>query len=159
MHDYVSLVLTNLITANLIKHSSVQLRTYDQVFLDKFFGSFTSSCVQWTGFSPASFPFTLYLLVCTAGQVLSGPYTRPSFPWQVFPWQVFSWQVFPWQVFEFPWQVFPWQVLFARVHGLWTSFWTTLFVRGNKLVNFCWDAWNTYVICMWSCWPRFEYNL
>ena len=46
-------------------------RTPDQVFLDKFLGNFTCSCVQWTSFF-RKFSFTSFIcswVVCTTGQV------------------------------------------------------------------------------------------
>ena len=53
-------------------------RTDDQVFLDKFFGSFTCSYVQWTSFFPQVFPYKFYFLVCTAGQVFLDGNDRPN---------------------------------------------------------------------------------
>ena len=41
-------------------------RTHNKVFLDKFLGSFTCSCVQWTSFFPQLFLDKFCLIVCTA---------------------------------------------------------------------------------------------
>ena len=53
-------------TTKKIKNNGGRLikgRTHDQVFLDKFLGSFTCSCVQWTSFSPQLFLDKFCLLV------------------------------------------------------------------------------------------------
>ena len=47
-------------------------RTCDQVFLDKFLGNFTCSCVQRTRFFPQVFLNKCYLPVCTTGQIFLG---------------------------------------------------------------------------------------
>ena len=47
---------------DIIKHN-LNSRTHNQFFLDKFLGSFTCSCVQWTGF-PRTFSSTSFICSC-----------------------------------------------------------------------------------------------
>ena len=77
-------------------------RTDDQVFLDKFLGSFPCSCVRWTSFFPNNFPSQVLIARVynwTSFPWLKAPHRRPSFPWQVLFAHVYdiNWQVFPWQ--------------------------------------------------------------
>ena len=62
----IQILILNLAVKLTLKTLTLKPRTDDQVFLDKFLGSFTCSCVQWTSFSPRAFLDKFYLLVCTA---------------------------------------------------------------------------------------------
>ena len=66
----------------------------DQVFLDKFLGSFPCSCVRGTSFFFQQFSLTSLIV------------------------RVYSWTSFPWLKASHRRPSFPWQVLFARVYDI-----------------------------------------